>query len=47
MSANVHAAATPVSIQRFSIAREFLFQQAPLIAAALILGYVAAYLQHV
>jgi uncharacterized membrane protein YfcA len=46
MSANVHAAPAPVSIQRSSIAREFLFQQAPLIAGALVLGYIAAYLQH-
>jgi len=31
---------------RRSIAREFFFQQAPFIAAALVLGYISAHLQH-
>jgi uncharacterized membrane protein YfcA len=31
---------------RCSMAREFLFQQAPFIAAALVLGYLTAHLQH-
>ena len=46
MNVNVQAAPLPASMRRFSLAREFLLQQAPFIAAALILGYIAAHLQH-
>jgi uncharacterized protein len=46
MNVNAQAVTVPASIQRFSLAREFLFQQAPFIVGALIMGYVAAHLQH-
>jgi uncharacterized protein len=45
LSASVQAAQLLVA-RRNSIGREFLFQQAPFIAAALVLGYLAAHLQH-
>ena len=46
MNVNAQAAGLPAPIRRFSLAREFLFQQAPFIAGALLLGYIAAHLQH-
>jgi uncharacterized protein len=39
-------AATAGSLARPSVAREFIFQQAPFIVLALILGYLSAHLQH-
>lgn len=44
---SVPASAIPATAApRSSVAREFLFQQVPLIAGALLLGVIAAYLQH-
>jgi len=45
LSANVQAAQL-LAPKRHSLGREFLSQQAPFIAAALLLGYVSAHLQH-
>jgi len=41
-----NAAATTLPMARNSLAREFWLQQAPLIGGALLLGVLAAYLQH-
>src|SRR5712692_6295703 len=45
MNSDAHSATVGARAQS-SIAREFLFQQAPLIIGALILGYLSAQLQH-